>query len=266
MEQIEQKRHLWRYVPLSDYAVPQVTMSRSIKGGIRGLWQKLRVADNKPQDPQKPESDLQHIPNEVLETMAPNPDWQLPAGYLQTAFNEKFEAKPNEQSTFLVVGLPHGGNAEILTVLAGALKWPLIAAPSADQILSQDRNWLKQMEKLDTPWVVPTLERCYLRHVHGLTLLRQLFENINTGAIGNGIIGCDSWALAYLKHVVPGRLPDAFVAQAFDDRRLSWWLYQLASSRLQKPLLFRQTDNGTFVLPVEPEFTGPTCWSSARHN
>lgn len=256
MEQIEQNQQLWDYVSLSDYAVPQTTMSRTIQGGIRGLWQRLRVASKKPEDPKKPESDLQHIPHAVLENMAPNPDWQLAAGYLKDALDQKLGATPDEKPTLLVVGLPQSGNQEILTVLAGELKWPLITAPSAEQILSQDHHWLKQMEKNDTPWVVPALERCYLRHVHGLGLVRQLFEKINTGAMGNGIIGCDSWALAYLKHVLPGRLPDALVAQAFGDYRLSRWLYQLASSRFQKPLLFRQTDNGKPVLPTEPEHAG----------
>ena len=257
MEQIVKNQQLWHYVPLSDYAVPQTTMSRTIKGGIRGLWQRLRVTSKTPEDPQKPESDLQHIPDAVLENMAPNPDWQSAAGYLKTALGERLGATPDEKPTFLVVGLPQGGNQEILTVLARELKWPLITPPSAEQILSQDHHWLEQMEKNPTPWVVPALERCYLRHVHGLALVRQLFEKINTGAMGNGIIGCDSWALAYLKHVLPGRLPDALVAQAFGDHRLSRWLYQLASRRFQKPILFRQTDNGKPVLPIEPEHAGP---------
>jgi hypothetical protein len=256
MEQIDKNQQLWHYVPLSDYAVPQTTMSRTIQGGIRGLWQRLRVASKKPEDPKKPESDLQHIPDAVLENMAPNPDWQLAAGYLKIALDQRLGATPHEKPTFLVVGLPQGGNQEILTALARELEWPLITPPSAEQILSQDHHWLKQIEKNHTPWVVPALERCYLRHVHGLALVRQLFEKINTGAMGNGIIGCDSWALAYLKHVLPGRLPDALVAQAFGDHRLSRWLYELASSRFQKPLLFRQTDNGKPVLPMEPEHTG----------
>ncbi len=257
MEQIVHKRQLWRYVPLSEYAVPQATMSRIIKGGIKGMWQRLRAAREKPEDPQKPESDLQYIPNEALDNMAPNPDWQLPAISLKTALDERLGATPNEKPTVMVVGLPQGGNAEILTALAKAQKWPLITAPSAEQILSKDHNWLKQMEKNDTPWVVPALERCYLRHVNGLALVRQMFEKINTGAMGNGIIGCDSWAMAYLKYVVPDRLPDALVAQAFDDRRLSWWFYQLASSRFQKPIYFRQTDNGKFILPIESEHAEP---------
>ena len=256
-EHIEQTPPLWHYVPLPDYAVPQTTMSRSIKGGIRGLWQRFRVAGKKPEDPQKPESDLQHIPNDVLENMAPDPDRQWPARSLKTLLDERLGATPDEKPTFMVVGLPHAGNSEILTALARALKWPLIPPPSTDQILSQDLSWLKEMEKHDTPWVVPALERCYLRHVHGLALVRQLFEKINTGALGNGIIGCDSWALAYLKHVLPGRLPDAWVAQAFDDRRLSGLFYELASTRFQKSILFRQTDNGKFVLPVDPEHAGP---------
>jgi len=257
MEHTEQKRQLWRYVPLSDYVVPQATMSRSIKGGIRGLWQRLRVAKEKSEDPQKPESDLQQIPNIILEKIAPNTDWQLPVGYLKAALDDRFGAEPNETTTFLVVGLPHGGNAKILTALARELEWPLITEPSPEQILSRDHSWLKQIEKQDTPWVVPALERCYLRHVHGLTLVRQMFEKINTGTMGSGIIGCDSWALAYLKHVVPDRLPDALVAQAFDDSRITWWFDQLASTRFQKPIVFRQTDNGKLVLPVEPAQADP---------
>jgi hypothetical protein len=82
-------------------------MSRTIKGGIRGLWQRLQAAGKQPEDPQKFESDLQHIPDEVLEHMAPNPDWQLPAGYLKTALDQRLGATPDEKPTFLVVGLPH---------------------------------------------------------------------------------------------------------------------------------------------------------------
>ena len=257
MEQVEQERQLWCYVPLSGYTVPQATTSQTMKGGISDLWQRLRGVRKKRADPQKPEPDLEQIPNTFLENMAPNPDWQLPARSLKTALDERLGVAPNEKSTFLVVGLPQGGNAEILTVLAEALKWPLITEPSAEQILSQDHNWLKQIERHDTPWVIPALERCYLRHVHGLAFVRQMFEKINTKAIGNGIIGCDSWALAYLQHVVPGGLPNALVAQAFDARRLSWWFYQLPSNRFQETIHFRQTDNGEFLLPIEPEHAEP---------
>jgi len=106
MEQIEKNQQLWYYVPLSDYAVPQTTMSRTIKGGVRGLWQRFRVASKKPEDPQKPESDLQHIPDAVLENMAPHPDWQLAAGYLKSALDQRLGTMPDENPTFLVVGLP----------------------------------------------------------------------------------------------------------------------------------------------------------------
>lgn len=74
----------------------------------------------------------------------------MPARSLKTFLDERLGAKPNEKFTFLVLGLPYGGNAEILTVLARALKWPLITASSPEQILSQDHNWLEQMEKHDT--------------------------------------------------------------------------------------------------------------------
>ena len=64
-------------------------------------------------------------------------------------------------------------------------------------------------------WVIPALEQCYLRHVHGLEFVRQLFERINIKEIENGIISCDSWALVYLKHVLLGQHPEALVVQTF---------------------------------------------------
>jgi hypothetical protein len=252
MEEIDPGQ-LWRYISLSEYAPPQATMSRSIKGGLKGLWQKFQKPGKIFEDPEKSESDLEPIPDTLMEQIAPGPDWRLPAGVLKNALDERIKRDTTENAIFLVVGLPHGGNTEILTALAESLKYPVIEAPSAGQILSQDHSWLKQIKTMETPWILPALERCYLRHVCGLALVRQLFERINAGEIRNGIIGCDSWALAYLKHVLPGRLPGAMVAQAFDDHGLSRWFNQLAASRFQKPVVFCQTDNGEPVLPMEPE-------------
>lgn len=255
MEQ-ESDGQLWRYVSLSDYVPPQATMSRSIRGGLKGLWQKVQRTGKRPEDRQASESDLEPLAQPLIEKIAPAPDWRMPAGVLNTVLEERTRENTIEKSTFLVIGLPHGGNAEILTALAKSRKWPVIKAPSAGQIFSQDSGWLKKLKNPGTPWVLPALEQCYLRHVCGLALVRQLFEKINAGEIQGGIIGCDSWALAYLKYVLPGRLPRAMVAQAFDDHQLSRWLNQLALSGFQKPVVFRQTDNREPVLPIEPGVGG----------
>ncbi len=259
METIDPGEQLWRYVQLSDLALPQATVSSSIKGGIRGLWQRLR--GNRPKDDAagKKELALEQIPGALAEKIAPDPDWQLPAAVLKNQLDELlvsdelFDKKFDQTTSFLVVGLPHGGNEQIMTMLAEFAHWQIIDPPTTEQILFQDNRWLKQIEICDTPWVIPALERCYLRHVHGLALVRRLFEMINTRAMGPGVIGCDSWALAYLKYVLPGSLPPALVAQPFDDQRLSRWFYQLALAGCNRPVAFCHTHNGEPVFPAEGE-------------
>ena len=259
METIDREQQFWDYVQLSDLELPQATVSSSIKGGIRGVWQRLRGNKIKDEGAGKKELALEQIPGALAGKIAPDPDWQLPAAVLKNqldellASDELFDKKSDQTTSFLVVGLPHGGNEQIMTILAEFAHWQTIDQPTTAQILAQDNNWLKQIEACDIPWVIPALERCYLRHVHGLALVRQLFEMINTRAMGPGVIGCDSWALAYLKHVLPGSLPPALVAQPFDDQRLSRWFYQLALTGYKKPVAFCHTHNGEPVFPADGE-------------
>lgn len=259
MEKVDSALQFWRYVQLSDLALPQTTVSSSIKGGIKGLWQRLRGNRTKDEVAGKKELALEQIPGALTERIAPDIDWQLPAAVLKVQLEELlaldglFDKKTDQTTCFLVVGLPHGGNEQTLKILSESAHWQTIDQPTTEQILSQDNNWLKQIETCDTPWVLPALERCYLRHVHGLALVRQLFEMINTRAMGPGVIGCDSWALAYLKHVLPGRLPPALVAQPFDDQRLSRWFYQQALTGCNRPVVFCHTHNGEPVFPADRE-------------
>lgn len=263
MEKIDREQQLWEYLQLTDFVLPQATVSSSIKGGIRGIWQRLRGNRIKDEAAGKKELALEQIPASLAGKLAPDPDWQLPAAVLKDQLNERlaldglFDRKNDETTGFLVVGLPHGGNERIMTILAESAHWQTIAQPTTEQILSQDTHWLKQIKTCDTPWVIPALERCYLRHVHGLALVRQLFEMINTRAMVPGVIGCDSWALAYLKHVLPGHLPPALVAQPFDDQRLSRWFYQLALTGYKKPVAFCHTHNGEPVFPADGEGNQP---------
>lgn len=97
--------------------------------------------------------------------------------------------------------------------------------------------------------MIPALERCYLRHPHGLTLVRRFFDRLDTGRLGEGLIGCDSWAWAYLRRAVRGCPPRALVAQALEHERLSAWLRQLAEGDGLQQVLFRQSDSGALVLP-----------------
>jgi len=126
----------------------------------------------------------------------------------------------------VVLGAPHSANAEILTRWGRDRGWRVIEPPGVEQILNRDTAWLEQFEGQSSPWVLPRLERCYLRHPRGLLLVQRLLERLSHGHGGHCVVGCDSWTWAYLAHVPPGTkgIGRCLVAQAFDRHRLARWL------------------------------------------
>lgn len=62
-------------------------------------------------------------------------------------------------------------------------------------------------------FVIPELERCFLRHYRGIRLTRQLVENV-WGKSSHLIIGCDAWGWKYLRQAVQidALFPDAITA------------------------------------------------------
>lgn len=242
------KQNLWEYVPLTDYAVPQATISRTIKSGIKDIWQRFR----RPDPPRHPAHDLEYLPASDVEKVAPPSDWSGAVQALEILAKNK-TGSAEAPSVMMVTGLPGSGNAQILFRLAKSLGWRLIPAPDPQQILTQDLAWLDWTKSAETPWVLCDLGKTYLRHVRGLTLVRQLLARINSKAAGPGVIGCDSWSLAYLRRVLPVPFPEAVVAQAFDDHALGRWLNHRAHDGCGRQIHFRQADNGETVLPADDD-------------
>ncbi|WP_246294053.1 hypothetical protein [Desulfobacter latus] len=241
------EQNLWEYVPLADYAAPQATISRTIKSGIKDIWQRFQRQAPPVHDPAQ---NLEYLPPSVVGKVAPPSNWSGAVRALEIAVkNETGSAEA--PSVMMVVGLPGSDNAQILSRLANALGWRLIPAPDPQQILSQELTWLDWTKSTDTPWVLPDIAKTYLRHVRGLTLVRQLLARINAKAAGPGVIGCNSWALAYLRRILPVPLPGAVVARAFDDHALGRWLSRRANDGYGRQIHFRQADNGETVLPPE---------------
>jgi hypothetical protein len=73
------------------------------------------------------------------------------------------------------VGAPYSGTAEIAVQWAAAFGGQVLPDPRLDLITSRGPKWLEQMDQNpDRVWVVPHLERLYLRHTQGPGLLRGL--------------------------------------------------------------------------------------------
>lgn len=148
-----------------------------------------------------------------------------------------------------MIGPPYHGLSEILTAFAEQREWHELSPPSPEQIFTGDDRWLSGLRKKNTPWVFPVLERTYLRHAKGLSVVRGFLDEAFSGQFGRGIVGCDSWGWAFLQHVWRGRQPTTLTLQAFDQSRLSVHFQCLAEGDHIRKLLFRQSDNGQYVQP-----------------
>lgn len=96
--------------------------------------------------------------------------------------------------------------------------------------------------------VIPDLEKWFLRHRNGLITVRRLLAILHEGK-RRCLIGCNSWAWAFLKKSVQAELllPDAITFAPFDARRLQNWFSELATSRSTGQIQFRLSKNGKDV-------------------
>lgn len=99
------------------------------------------------------------------------------------------------------------------------------------------------------PLVIPRLERWFLRYHDGLHAIRALLAMVD-GLEQPCIIGCNSWAWAYLATATGAGviLPKGLVPQPFDADRLHAWFSKLSEPGKTAAMTFRRASNGQDVL------------------
>ncbi len=240
---------LWRYVPIADYRAPAATVEHTVKTGLSSLWRHFQPKPAQPQSPPlKTEDELRAVPEAQIERIVPAPDWQPAAAALDEALAGWLDTERPARACVFVISPPHGGNGDILNAWAGNRRWRVVSPPSPEQILSGDSAWLADWTRDQSPWVLPNLERCYLRHARGLELARRLLDHTGTGSLGRGVIGCDSWAWAFLRKAWHGPEPPLLTLQGFDSQGLARWFQSFVAGSGMDQLIFRQADNGKYVL------------------
>lgn len=128
----------------------------------------------------------------------PAPRWDEALNGLDRAVRPWLDADDPEPAVRVAAGPPCSGTAQVVTRWATQRGWRLIEAPSPEHLLNGGGDWLGQVTQgPDTPLAIPRLERCFLRHHVGIHPLRRLLEWLSTDR-RRCLIGCDSWALAYL--------------------------------------------------------------------
>lgn len=235
-------------------------MAHRVKSGVAGLWQKLKPAEKKPEILLGKKDVLETLPEQLKRSIVPAPDWHSAALVLDKALSNG--SNGGIQEYIAVVTPPHGDGGAILKRFSEIRGWRVIAPPTAEQILAHDDSWLKPLANNASPWVIPNLEKFYIRHYRGLALVRSFFTLLQQGRFPQGVIGCGSWAWAYFQQVMPELLPAPITLQAFDDVRLNQWLRGLAPNYQGKLVCFRQSDNGDMVLS-QPSPTGSSVETTA---
>ena len=241
---------------MGDFAVPADTVEHQIRSGIGSLWKKFRTEESLPEAPVQAEDDLRELSRAQMNGIAPAPGWTAAAETLDTRLEAWLVDKNPARSVVFMVLPPHSWRAEILAAWAQQRRWPLLDAPDPETVLAGGEGWMRDRFDGRSHWVFPHLNRCYLRNAHGLGMVRRLLDDMCGGRLGRGIVGCDSWAWAYLMRIWHGRQPTVLTAQAFDQARLERWFGILSAGAGQRRLDFRQARDGKYVLAPVVEADG----------
>jgi len=241
---------LWEFVPLADYHIPVLPARSAAATSWTSLKRIFRRANEKSTAAVKEEAKLSALTQVRLKYLVQPPNLSEAARALDASLNEWMLSCTSDCPVKFVIGQPHSDHAEIVRQWGLRYKATPITPPTYQQIFTGDGRWFDSWPVSDLPWILPNLERCYLRHASGLTLLRELFERAENGRLGRGVIGCDSWGWAYLQRVWPMSRPDVLTLQAFDGQRLASLLTHLVALRSNKRICFRNARTGNDILTI----------------
>ncbi|MBR0566974.1 hypothetical protein J5J83_12700 [Azoarcus sp. L1K30] len=239
---------LWQFVPLSAYAQPELAARSAAVAAWATFRQLFRSEHKEELVPVRQEDALRALPGMHLEHLVRPIDWRKASAALDAALREP--SGDGATGVQFLIGQPHCGHPEIVADWAVRHGAQIIEPPSYEEVLSSKGCWRATWPAVGQAWAIPCLERFFLRSANGLALVRNLLEEIVSGRRGAGLIGCDSWAWAFLQRVSALPLPGALTLQAFDGPRLARLLAQLADVDGQRQLLFRNARSGNTALTV----------------
>lgn len=249
---------IWRFTPIDEYSLPSPIISTgTVKKTVRGFFRNVFRKKDKPESPLDPDIQLRGLTDEHLAPARPEFPWEDAATALDATLGPWIETDEPLKPVVFYVAPPHSGRNEILNAWARTRNAAVVSPPDRNAISSGIHDWLKSWPRSDL-WMFPSLERSFLRERSGIDSVRLLLSNMLSGELGQGIVGCDSWAWEFLRHVWPGRPSYTLSAQAFDAARLQSVFERGISQVEDHPLRFRLTSDGTDVLSQET----PQYWKS----
>lgn len=245
----EQPSPLFRYGPLADYEPPPWPATENVRRGVRAFWRSVRR--HRPvAAPAVDPSTLSRLPDTRLEAVACHQRTEVLTAALVAALAPWAEGEVSKGSVRVVVSAAHCATRAALVGWAAARGWAVIEPPTAEQILGGGEAWLASLETVSgQDCVLPRLERCFLRHAEGLDLFRRLLAWL-LARRGRCLVGCNSWAWAYLSAAlgVDAVLAPPLTLAPLRGEALGRWFQELLSACSEPDLVFRNAASGRVVL------------------
>ncbi len=262
-----QQLKLWDLISASEFEVPGSPANEAARGQSRRLWRwfQREVLQRPEQVDAGGSSELRNCSNDELYASSLEIDWNQAARVLSADLQRRLESSSTkDRPSLAVVAAPGSGVPEILEALAREPHFTLLAAPPASELLGDEDAHSHVLQSLDVPndqtLVVPRLERFFLRHEAGLTLVRTIADRLMSRH--RVLVGCDSWAWAFLQHAIgiEDLLGSPLTLAPFNAPRLDAWFrgtYDLRNtefrqSRDDAPVFIEQAANSESQ-PEQPE-------------
>lgn len=242
----------WNIIPFHRYEPPQPPPAEVVRKGLQGLLAQFSrrkeyrfgVADL---------NDLSNVPPYLLNRIAATPS---PAVYL-SALRQAYDGWVSQEHPLnpvqVVVYPPMGFMLDSLIEWAREHDWWVMERPAAQDILTGGAGWLAEYERNPhKELLIPDLATQFLRHHNGLDLVRGLLNWLWLRQ-RHCLIGCSSWAWAYLSKAlhINTILPQPMVPAPADARLLENWFELQAEKSDKFGVRFRQVKNGKPVFVTE---------------
>ncbi|KEF31474.1 hypothetical protein D777_01823 [Marinobacter nitratireducens] len=241
------------------WKLPETSVRRSMKGGVRHLLDQLRAGISVEEEPFRSLDDLPLLSPSRRQRLAPEPDYSTLSESILTDLDASKSESSDPRSVAFLVAPPFSGFREALVrvpIVSGTrdnddCEWRVLAPP--DSLLMDDaraRQWWDKQD-LSQPWVIPELADFWLRHTSGLALVRELLRRISAGEAGQGIVGCSSWCWQFWQSYCPDMYLSPRCPAPLDATSLGRWLEGLACQSGDMVLTARMTHDGQYVLPLD---------------
>ena len=240
------EKPLWRFVQIDEFKPPSAGLDvHAVRSSVFGVFRGLVRKKQKIASPLDDDQDLHSLSESELDSVVPTPAWADAAGIFHDHLGNWLGKKTATKPVIFFVGPPYGGRTEALDALVARDGFSAVPPPVAKTITAGDERWFRRWPKTGV-WVMPRLEKCFVRRADGLNLVRELLARAVSGELGQGVIGCDSWAWEFLRHVWPGRPSFTETLQAFGAEDLDTF-FQARHDDRPMPR-FRLSDSGLHVI------------------